>query len=167
MPRHRRSQRDISTPLHAFAHSMSRHWHWAGPLAPTTLMACFPAQGSCSCGTRAIADPRSPHAHTHRVGLELVHSKELHPTPALAHTHTRHTHTHARARERERGSRALAWDMRHMGWTHGTDPSTSTDLPPPTTNTTHTRISKRPRQWRCKELSPVAYVGAGPTPARV
>ena len=31
------------------------------------------------------------HAHT-ELALELVHSEELHPTPALAHTHT-HTHT--------------------------------------------------------------------------
>ena len=93
MPRHRRSQRDISTPLHAFAHSMSRHWHWAGPLAPTTLMACFPAQGSCSCGTRAIADPRSPHAHTHRVGLELVRSPGATSNTSSVHTLT-HSHPH-------------------------------------------------------------------------
>jgi len=72
---------------------MSRHWHWAGPLLPTTLMACFPAQGLCSCGTRAIADPRSPHAHTHRVGLELVHSQGATSNTSSVHTLT-HSHPH-------------------------------------------------------------------------
>lgn len=48
----------------------------------------------------AAAHSLHPHTTHSKSGLKLVHSKELHPTPALACTHT---HTHAR--ERREGSK--------------------------------------------------------------